>query len=237
MSRRRSEAEDGFEDLLDGRATRGSALAGVLSAARAPGTPDELGGLSTARTAFLTAQQAHPKRGAAASGLPGATRSAAGRLLVLKAVAAVSGATLVGGVAYAATGAHLLGGDTDHRVHSPATSPQAPAHYRPGVTSRYPTQGGVGNGTRPSSHPADSRSSAAGSRGPAQPHSANPSGPHKPASPGSTHTPNPHSSDSPSPHPSHSHRPHPTNTREATQTHTPRRENALRPSPTSSVLS
>src|SRR4051794_7711893 len=121
MNPRRSSSGDPFEELLDGRSPDNSALARLLTAARAPGTRDEMGGLPAARSAFLEARQPRRSR---ATRLPAATRPAAGKLFALKALAAVSGATLVGGVAYAATDTSLLGG-TDHHRHGPAASASA----------------------------------------------------------------------------------------------------------------
>src|SRR4051794_33088385 len=99
---------DPFELLLDGG--HGSdALSHVMAALTAPGTQDELLGLDAARSAFLAAQAptAAPAR-ATARRRPATTRTVAGRLLAAKAVAAVSGITLVGGVAYAATTTSLF---------------------------------------------------------------------------------------------------------------------------------
>jgi hypothetical protein len=106
-----------LEQLLEGAVDDGTALAGVLAAAQAAGTPAELTGLDAARAAFVAthvAEAALPRPSVAK--LPAVTRTTAGRLLALKAIAAVSGATLVGGVAYAASGARLLGGSH----HTPA---------------------------------------------------------------------------------------------------------------------
>jgi hypothetical protein len=229
MSRRQRAAEDRFESLLDGRHPDDSALARVLSAASAPGTADELAGLAAARAAFVMAQQPRDKR--AAVGLPGATRSAAGRLFVLKAVAAVSGATLVGGVAYAATGAHLLGGGPEHhRVHAPATSSHtAAAHGGHGAAPPYETHYGSHGGVRPTTRPAGGQPSAHETHGPTQTHSAHPPGPHNSESPGPTHSPNPHSTKSHSPHPSHSPKPHPASTRTTDAGGSKTRQPALRP--------
>src|SRR5437667_1342965 len=99
-----------LDALLDGDRDDGTPVARVLTAARVPGTPAELARLDSARAAFLGV-----RRGAHRSAVPAATRTAAGRLLVLKAIAALSGATLVGGVAYAATNTHLLGGGSHNK--------------------------------------------------------------------------------------------------------------------------
>ncbi|MDT4921969.1 MAG: hypothetical protein QOI15_2871, partial [Pseudonocardiales bacterium] len=148
MNRRQSSSGDPFEELLDGRTPDDSALARLLTAARAPGTRNEMAGLPAARTAFLDARQ--PRR-AGAIRLPAATRTAAGRLFALKAVAAVSGATLVGGVAYAATDTNLLGG-TDHRKHGPVAS--APAEPRSGSTTRGVGPAPAGHSSPGAAHPA-----------------------------------------------------------------------------------
>lgn len=211
MSRRRRAAEDGFEDLLDGRDPGSSALGRVLDAARAPGRPDELSGLGQAQAAFLMARQPHRTRAARGSRLPATTRSAAGRLFVLKAAAAVSGVTLVGGVAYAATGAHLLGGGSDqHRVHFPAATTHASRPGYParpgGGTTRYGTsedgsRGATGPTSRPSGQSSSARSVPAPTRTrthvPTQTHSPNPPGPRNSDPPSATHAPNPHASETP----------------------------------------
>jgi hypothetical protein len=118
-----------YEAFLDGSHADDSALSTVLEAARAPGTREDMAGLPAARNAFMSVPYLRTRPAASVSRLPAATRTAAGRLLALKFVAAVSGVTLVGGAAYAATGAQLLGGSSPHR-HS--TSSAAPAPHNRG---------------------------------------------------------------------------------------------------------
>jgi hypothetical protein len=119
MRRRPRFSSASLDALLDGDCDDGTALARVLIAAGAPGTPQELAGLDAARAAFVRAAPA-PSR-PPMTPLSAATRTAAGRLLAVKAIAAVSGATLIGGVAYAATSTHLLGGRSPHhRQQQPA---------------------------------------------------------------------------------------------------------------------
>jgi hypothetical protein len=111
-----------LERLLDGYLVDGSPVSRVLSAARAPGTASEVAGLGAARSAFM-----HASRLPARTDLDiraAATRTAAGRLFILKVLAAVSGTTLVGGAAYAAADAGLLG-STWHRP--PAQHSNAPS--------------------------------------------------------------------------------------------------------------
>jgi hypothetical protein len=115
---------DRYELLLDG-GPGSDALSHVLAAVTAAGTQDELLGLPAARSAFLAAQAptAAPARATTARRRPAASRTVAGRLLAAKAVAAVSGITLVGGVAYAAT--------TTSIFHpAPRHGPQAPAQQQ-----------------------------------------------------------------------------------------------------------
>lgn len=85
------------EELLDGSRADESALSDLLDAARAPGTRDEIAGLPAARTAFMSVPYVRSRPAASVSRLPAVTRTATARLLALKVVAAVSGATLVGG--------------------------------------------------------------------------------------------------------------------------------------------
>jgi hypothetical protein len=110
------------ERLLAGDVTDGSAISRLLAAARAPGTPEEVADVEAARSTFVLTTLASPRT--PINIRPAATRTAAVRLLTLKAIAAVSGATLIGGVAYAASNTALLGG-TSHPNHEPA-------HHQPG---------------------------------------------------------------------------------------------------------
>jgi hypothetical protein len=110
-----------LEELLDGGRIADAAVSRVVSAARAPATPEELAGLDATRSAFHRSSQAWGRR--PIGSVPAATRTAAGRLLALKVIAAVGGASLIGGAAYAATNTQLLGGGTKHH-HGP--SQQAP---------------------------------------------------------------------------------------------------------------
>jgi hypothetical protein len=108
MRRRPRLTSASLEELLDGGRVSDAALSRVVTAARAPATPDELAGLDAAQSAFHRSSQAWGRR--PISSVPAATRTAAGRLLAVKAIAAVGGASLIGGAAYAATNTPLLGG-------------------------------------------------------------------------------------------------------------------------------
>jgi hypothetical protein len=88
-----------YEALLTG-ADDGSELAQLLAAAGGPATREELAGLGPALAAF--------RASAAVGDLPTRARSLR-RWVVLKVLAVASGASLAGGVAYAATNGGLLG--------------------------------------------------------------------------------------------------------------------------------
>jgi hypothetical protein len=129
MRRRAHPSSADLERLLDGQPANGTALSRVLGAARAPGSPDELVGLDAARAAYVAARSPSPAgtRSPVAT-LPAVTRTTAGRLLALKALAALSGASLIGGAAYAATSSGLLGGTTHHHPPAPQQSSSSPGH-------------------------------------------------------------------------------------------------------------
>jgi hypothetical protein len=150
MTRRRFRAGDPFEDLLDGRPSDDSALFELLTAARAPGTRHDMLGLPAAREAFLDVRR---QRRGSTRRLPAATRTAARRLVTLKAMAAVSGATMIGGVAYAASEANLLvGGPEKHDRSTSTPVPQgSPGSRSGGATAGVPggnggQQSGDGSG-------------------------------------------------------------------------------------------
>ena len=189
-----------YEELLDGARADDRALSDLLAAARAPGTRDEVAGLATARTEFLNTRF-RPIRGATKS-LPAATRTAARRLLVLKAVAALSGATLIGGTAYAATGTDLLGGSSkDPAPRHGSSSSTHGTHSRDG-SRRVSTNGSRAGGRQApaqpeastNGHPGGLSSSAGASHSPpATPSSTQPnyiqtSRTHPVPTPGRAHT-------------------------------------------------
>lgn len=99
--RHRHPVPSSLDALLDGH-DDGTALARLLGAARAPDTQREVAGLDAARAAFI--------RGVELWDAP-ARKRPVGRLLAVKVAAAVSGVSLIGGVAYATTSSGLL----DHR--------------------------------------------------------------------------------------------------------------------------
>jgi hypothetical protein len=150
---------DPYELLLDGDLGH-DALSRVLAAVTASGTQDELGGLSTARSAFVAAYtpMAAPARAASARHRPAATRTVAGRLLAAKVVAAVSGITLVGGVAYAATTTNLF--------HAPASS------QAPGAPAQQPTHAGVPGSDRSSTADVNRGGNGPASAAPVRPKSS-----------------------------------------------------------------
>lgn len=145
-----------FERLLDGDVADGTAVSTVLSAARAPGAPREVAGLEAARAAFVRASIT-PARTTLDS-RAAATRTAAGRLFVLKVIAAVSGTTLVGGAAYAAADAGLLGsvwhGSRAHHGSAPSGSEPGGFVVAPG-DGRATASGAIS--TRPRATPTRAR--------------------------------------------------------------------------------
>jgi hypothetical protein len=120
-----------LEELLDKDVADGTELSRVLAAARAPGTANEVVGFQGAKSAFMVASRNLPRfpvRHRAA-----ASRSITARGFMLKALAAVSGVTVAGGVAFAATTTGFLGG--------PA---KGPAHHRTAPTGGSDATGGFG---------------------------------------------------------------------------------------------
>jgi hypothetical protein len=114
-----------LDRLLDGDVADGTALAEVLAAARAPGSADELAGLSGAMSAFVTATRQLPRPPVGHRAAPRRALTAGG--LLAKTVAAVGGVALAGGVAYAATTAGFIGiGGGSH--HPPAFHTTTPGH-------------------------------------------------------------------------------------------------------------
>ena len=210
-----------YEELLDGARSDDSALSGLLDAARAPAAREEMSGLATARNAFMSVPYVRTRPAASVSKLPAATRTAAGRLLALKLVAAISGVTLVGGAAYAATGADLLGGSSPHR-HSPSSpAPTAPHHrggfqVAPGQVG--PTPAGPlpqpGQATHGDGRTNGKSSAARSEHPPANP--ANPPGRSNTSGPPESHSPQPRHTPSP-----HNAKPHPTDSARATRTPSP----------------
>ena len=210
-SRHRPGSGRRYEDFLDGSHSDDSALSALLDAARAPGAREDMAGLPAARAAFMSVPYVRTRPAASVSRLPAATRNAAGRLLALKFIAAVSGATLVGGAAYAATGAKLLGGSHGPPKHSTSsTAPAVPGHggggfHYPGVAQ--PTPGSQ----RPQAAPENTHENQPPDGGLNGKSSAahevhNPPGhSNTPGSPQTSHTPSPHHTPTPQntkPHPS-----------------------------------
>jgi hypothetical protein len=148
MRRRPRLTSASFEELLDGGRVADAGLSRVISAARAPADPGELAGFDAARAAFDRTCRAPNRR--PVSSVPAATRTAAGRLLAIKAIAAVAGATLVGGAAYAASNTQLLGGGSPHHGPSrPAPNSGSPT-WNPGGLAPGPKATAAGN--QPSDH-------------------------------------------------------------------------------------
>jgi hypothetical protein len=109
--------------LLDDEVLDETRLNQVLSAARRPAEQHELGGLSAARSAFVSTYTPALSARRAPGARPLPRTSVAARLLALKAAAVVSGATLIGGVAFAASNSGLLDLHPSHQRQNPA--PQA----------------------------------------------------------------------------------------------------------------
>lgn len=214
-----------YEELLDGSRSDDSALSGLLDAARAPAAREEMSGLPTARNAFMSVPYVRTRPAASVSKLPATSRSAAGRLLALKLVAAVSGVTLVGGAAYAATGADLLGGSQHQQ--SPSSPASSAPHHRGGFQVAPGQAGPTPAGPQPgqATHgdgSANSKSSIARSEHPpANP--SNPRGRSSTAGPPTSHSPQPRPTPSP-----HNTNPHPTDSARATPTPGPRTTAAAR---------
>lgn len=209
MSRRhRLRSGRRYEELLDDLRSDDSDLSALLEVARAPGARDEMGGLRAATSAFMSVPYVRTRPAATVSRLPAATRAAAGRLLALKFIAAVSGVTLVGGAAYAATGARLPGGSSPHK-HSTSSSGAPSPNTGEGGGDQYLPPGQVrptpaGPVPAVNTRGADGNNSAARSEHPP----ANPANPPRHSNapgPDTTHTPQPHQTPAPhntQPHPS-----------------------------------
>jgi len=189
-----------YEELLDGSRSDDSALSALLDAARAPGTREDMAGLPAARNSFMSVPYMRSRPAASVSRLPAATRTAAGRLLALKLVAAVSGVTLVGGAAYAATGAQLLGGSSPHK-HSTSSTAPAPnnrgggPHQVVGPGQAGPTPGNLlpqpANNGGPSGNSSVARSEHPPASPATPPGKSNTSGPRTSHAPQPRHTPTP----------------------------------------------
>jgi hypothetical protein len=121
---RRSSAS--LEQLLEKDIADGTTLCRVLSAARAPGTTHEVAGLEAAMSAFAAATRETPRSPASHRAV--ATRTVTARRFALKALAAVSGVTLAGGVAYAATTAGFAGGSPNDVPPRHSTGPGQGTH-------------------------------------------------------------------------------------------------------------
>ena len=160
MTRRPRLSSASLDALLDGEYDDG-ALARVLTAARAPGAPQDLAGLEATRAAFVRVSHApgRPPIGV----LSTATKKVAGRLLAVKAVAAISGATLIGGVAYAASTTGLLGNHPSHhpgQQQSVSTSESASrpnSHSAPHGGGQLPTATHPNQARGSSDHPQPGR--------------------------------------------------------------------------------
>ena len=209
MTRQARHGSAGLDLLLDEDIVDGTRLSRVLSAARQPTQAEELTGLTAARAAFVSTYNPPPTLRAGAGRRAG-SHTVAGRLFALKAAAAVSGVTLIGGVALAATHANLLSNSTHHQHNQqapqgsqpggPAGGPQGsaitssvvsvPGHGRASITAGKARHAGAaphGTNGSPSEHHSQSHSP--------HPHQSN-SSPSAP--PGQRNLP--HRSKSPSPH-------------------------------------
>jgi hypothetical protein len=187
MTRHARHGSAGLELLLDEDILDGTGLSRVLSAARQPTQAEELAGLSSARAAFVaTFNPPHTVRTHA--GRRAGSRSVAGRLIALKAAAAVTGVTLVGGVAFAATQTNLLSNPTHHEHNQ-----QAPQASQAGGTGGGPqgAQVTASAGSVPGRGASAAQGKGAGQ--PARSHSSNASAA---AHPSPSHSPHPHPSNS-----------------------------------------
>jgi hypothetical protein len=180
MTRQPRHGSARLELLLDEDVFEDTRLSRVLSVARQPAAAEELAGLTEARAAFVLALNP-PLTTRASSGRPARSRSLAGRLLALKAVAAVSGATLVGGVALAATQANFLGNSPQHQKNQQAPQASPPRMQRPAApqgswiasASVSPTHPPAPHG-KPAGQPAHLPPRSAGSVHQKQTHAPNP---------------------------------------------------------------
>lgn len=192
-----------YDRLLDATESDGTPLAELLAAARAPARPGQLTGMATARAAFERAHMG-PARGRAPVSVPTLGRRAAGRVLAVKVIALIGGASVVGGAAYAAADIGLLPGSKPSH-HAPA-----PSHpSEPGLT-RGPVRGGPIPGATSVVAPATRRhhtsANPATPQNSSSPTAAHPSAPSSPHPTHPTHPPHPTTSGTPSPtksHPSH----------------------------------
>jgi hypothetical protein len=207
MSRRVRAGSAAAERLLDGDVADASALSRVLAAARAPGRPEEVAGLDAARAAFMRAMPTASRP--PASHRPTAPRTAVGRLLTLKAIAAVGGATLAGGAAYAASTGGLLGGPSGDRPghHAPASpsdswnpiGPTAGAggstgHLQPTASLHNSKGKSAASSARAGHNPPNAPASSASTRRPSSTPTPTPTGharttpPEVPSNPAGTHS-------------------------------------------------
>jgi hypothetical protein len=112
-----------LENHLDGDVGDGSALALVLAAARAPGSSAELHGLDAAMASFALVSR-EPSRNPASHRAKAPQAVSVGRF-ALKAIGAIGGLSLAGGVAFAATTGTFTGGSSND---SPSRHHSVPSH-------------------------------------------------------------------------------------------------------------
>jgi hypothetical protein len=216
MTKRSRHGSAAYDRLLDAPEDGGTRLAELLAAARAPAQPSELGGLVAARSAFERAQLG-PARGRAAVSVPSLGR-AAGRVVAVKVIALLGGASVLGGAAYAAADVGLLPGINQQPAHHAPATPASSHESAPGGAHR-PAGGGPipgatsvtvpgGGHSHTPAHPATSTAAhASPSPSAQQPSAQQPSAPQSSPHPTHpTHPPKPTPSEQPTPtktHPSH----------------------------------
>jgi len=158
MTRKSALSRAALDDLLEGRSTSDGPLAALLSAASAPGTAGELGGLSTATAAFDAGSMGHPHISRRKKTMIG---SALANVLAAKVLAASAAAAAVGGVALAAATGHLSSLPA-HPASTPSASQaqhsNASTHAPSGLHSTTPpvTRGSGQSSTHPSASPSPS---------------------------------------------------------------------------------
>ena len=137
-----------LEALLDDPAPDGSALGGLLRAARAPSSATEAAGLVAALAAYRSALAA-PAQPQLAAVVAAETTAGGRRFRATKLIAAAASAAAIGGVAFAAvTTGQTFSPGTDHPRASSASSSGDQSSPGPSVSSSPDgTASGSGKGT------------------------------------------------------------------------------------------
>jgi hypothetical protein len=154
MTTNRRDSRNARERLLDGDAEQPGALAGLLSAARAPSRPYETHGLDAAVAAFSTAPP-HLVVVDIDDRNPLMLKRLARRALALNVLAAAACAAAVGGIALAATSGNLSG-PLLHPNHAAPTASDHAQHTPPVHPANSNTVSGSEHRTDPSATPSPS---------------------------------------------------------------------------------